>query len=143
MEAISLDQAQIWLHQQQPLYLAFVLAALYIISWLAASAFQFAVRWTKVGLGTRHIPVAPGGNWLLGHVFPLATNCAWEQMHEWVRNSPPLVRFRILHRTGIVVGDALAIKRIFQVRRITGLKLETLAHSFSFNNPPPTACWFE
>ena len=116
MAAILIEQAQTWLQQQQPLHLVLALAALYFVSSLVASIFQFAARWIKVGLGTRHIPVAPGGNWLIGHVFQLATNCPWEQMHEWVRNSPPLVRFRIFHRTGIVVNDALAIKRIFQVR---------------------------
>jgi hypothetical protein len=117
MGVMFIEQAQVWIQQQQPLRLAFVLAALYFVSSLAASLFQFAARWIKVGLGTRHIPVAPGGNWLIGHVFQLATNCPWEQMHEWVRNSPPLVRFRIFHRTGIVVNDPLAIKRIFQVRK--------------------------
>ena len=123
MSEIYIEQAQAWLQQQQPLHLAFVLAALYIASSLAVSFVNGAARWIKVGYGTRNVPLAPGCNWLIGHVIQLATNCPWEQMHEWVRNSPPLVRFRVFHRTGIVVGDALAVKRIFQVR-FTNFKKE-------------------
>ena len=111
-------EAQTLLQQQKPVHLVILISALYI-SFLALASFsKFAARWITVGLGTRKVPVAPGGNWLLGHVIPLATSCAWEKMHEWVRGSPPLVRFRILHRTGIVVGDPLAVKRIFQVWKI-------------------------
>lgn len=72
-------------------------------------------RWIVVGIGTRAIPCAPEGNWLLGHVIPLATSCAWEKMYEWVKARPPLIRFRILHRTGVVIGDPYAVKRVFQV----------------------------
>jgi hypothetical protein len=141
MVAVLIEQAQTWLQQQQPLHLAFVLGALYFVSSLAASLFQSTARWIKVGLGTRQIPLAPGGNWLIGNVIQLATNCPWEQMHEWVRNSPPLVRFRVFHRTGIVVGDAHAVKRIFQVRgNLFRSNNQTTFQNHFFNRPP--SCLF-
>lgn len=77
---------------------------------------RFVSRWTHVAVNTRHVPAAPGGNWLLGHVFQLMNTCAWEKMYDWVVASPPMVRFRILHRTGIIVGDPWGLKRIFQTR---------------------------
>lgn len=110
------QQAQEWLQQQKPLHLAAYLIAIYLALSIVISAFNFAHRWIKVGFGTRNVPAAPGSNWLLGHALQLATTCAWEKMHEWVRNAPPMVRFRILHRTGIIINDPLVIKRIFQTR---------------------------
>lgn len=77
---------------------------------------RFLSRWTRVAVHTRHVPTAPGENWLLGHVFQLMNTCAWEKMYDWVVASPPMVRFRILHRTGIIVGDPWGLKRIFQTR---------------------------
>ena len=32
-------------------------------------------RWSRVSLGTRHVPMAPGCHWLLGHVKTLASGC--------------------------------------------------------------------
>lgn len=61
------------------------------------------------------IPVAPGGNWLLGHVIPLAKReDPWHLMKEWLYASEPIVRFRILSRHGVILRDPHAIKRIFQ-----------------------------
>lgn len=75
-------------------------------------------RWIAVAARSRHIPVAPGGNLLLGHalqLFPRGMNCPWERMLDWVRKEP-IARFRIAHRTGLVVNDPAAMKRIFQAR---------------------------
>ena len=99
-----------------PLLLALSEAAAVLLLRFALSTFKFAARWIVVGFGTRSVPTAPEGNWLLGHVIPLARNCAWEKMYEWVGGAGSIVKFRILHRTGVVVGDPLGVKRIFQVR---------------------------
>ena len=127
MSAVLLEQAQTWLQQQKPVHLALLLAAAYFALTTLAAFIKFSHRWITVGLGTRKVPAAPGGNWLLGNALQLASGCAWEKMHEWVRARPPLVRFRILHRTGILVNDALAVKRIFQVRTLYSI----------YEKPPP------
>ena len=98
-----------------PLHLALVAAAACVALLCAVHLGPFVSRWTRVAIGTRHVPTAPGSNWLLGHVFQLASGCAWEKMYEWVGAAPPLVKFRILHRIGVVVGDPRGLKRIFQV----------------------------
>jgi len=107
--------AAAWLRVQSPLHLAVILVAAYVALQLALLVGSEVSRWGKVHLGTRHVPSAPGSNWLLGHVFPLASSCAWEKMYEWVGANPPLIKFRIFHRIGIVVGDPNGLKRIFQV----------------------------
>lgn len=84
--------------------------------WTLLKVARFVSRWVRVAVGLRKVPSAPGGNAILGHVFPLATRCAWEKMREWVEASPPLVKFRIFHRTGLIVSDPRGLKRVFQVR---------------------------
>lgn len=69
-------------------------------------------------------PAAPQGalprliNWLLGPVVPLMRHTPWEVMKEWVAESPPIVRIRILMRPCVIVGSAEGLKRIFQVHAI-------------------------
>jgi len=113
----------------QPLHLVAVLICAYIALKIAFSWSLFIHRWLSVAVGTRNIPSAPEGNWLLGHVIPLAKNCAWEKMYEWVGASPPLIKFRIFHRIGVVVGDPRGLKRIFQTR----FKLYDKDLDFSYN----------
>jgi hypothetical protein len=36
-------------------------------------------------------------------------------MRQWVTESPPIVRIRILMRPCVIVGSAAGLKRIFQV----------------------------
>lgn len=111
-----MHQAAAWLRDQPPLHLAALLVAAYVALQLALLVASEVSRWGKVHVGTRHVPSAPGANWLLGHVFQLTSSCAWEKMYEWVGANPPLIKFRIFHRIGIVVGDPRGLKRIFQVR---------------------------
>jgi cytochrome P450 len=82
----------------------------------AARAAAAAARWARVFVGTRSVPAAPGGHWLLGHALPLLRGCAWEEMRSWVAGAGGIVRFRVLHRTGVVVGDPAALRRVFQTR---------------------------
>ena len=96
------------------LHLVLLLTAAYIVLRAVSTVVSLASRWIPVGLGTAHVPTAPGSNWVLGHVFQLASGCAWEKMYDWVASRPPLVKFRILHRTGVIVGDPRGLKRIFQ-----------------------------
>lgn len=90
-----------------------------LVTWWALGVIKWAVRWIRVAVGTRQVPSAPGGNALLGHVIPLAPpNCAWEKMYEWLQKSAGgILKVRILNRTGILVGNPQAMKRIFQVGR--------------------------
>ena len=82
---------------------------------LVAGVIKGTLRWSVVARGCRPIPAAPGGG-LLGHALQLATaRCPWEKMLEWAQAKGPLVRFNILQRTGLIVNDPQAVKRIFQV----------------------------
>ncbi|GAB4821188.1 hypothetical protein N2152v2_008234 [Parachlorella kessleri] len=95
------------------------LAAVALATWWVIGLIRDLVKWVRVGLACRPVPSAPGGNALLGHVLGLAPpNCAWDRMYDWLKQSPGgILRFRILQRTGILVGDPAAIKRIFQTRQ--------------------------
>lgn len=102
------------------LRLAAAVAAAGVLAYLLIALFSSMSRWVAVALRSTHIPSAPGGSLLLGHVlqlFPSGDNCAWERMLDWVRDQPGMVKFRILHRTGLVVNDAHALKRVFQTRQ--------------------------
>lgn len=112
---VQILQLQTMLRDIHPVHLVAILLGVYIFIKLATYITNGLLRWIPVYFGTLHIPVAPGSNFLLGHVFQLARGCAWEKMYEWVSNSPPLVRFRIFTRTGVIVGDPQGLKRIFQV----------------------------
>lgn len=104
----------------QELRLAGLVAAAALISWWLLGLLRGALKWTRVALGCRAVPAAPEGG-LLGHTLALAPpNCAWEKMYGWLQKSSGILRVRILHRTGIVVSDPRAVKRIFQVRRRGG-----------------------
>lgn len=97
---------------------AALLVALALAAWWVVSLLRGAAKWLRVARGCAGLPTAPGCNPLLGHVTSLAPpNCAWEKMYGWMANVPDRIyKVRILHRTGVVVGNPLAIKRIFQVR---------------------------
>lgn len=73
-------------------------------------------RWIYVAAKSTKVPTAPENNSLLGHVLPLAKHCAWEKMYEWLKvNDGNLVKIRIGHRTGVLVGSPEGLKRVFQV----------------------------
>ncbi len=125
--------------------LATGLIALRLLSMLL-SVLGNAHRWLSVGLRTRHIPAVtyamdtkPGEvnalvafvervlSLFLGQALTLARGCPWEHMYRWV-TSRSLVKFRVLHRTGIIVGDPRGLKRIFQ----TGYKRYDKDLDFSY-----------
>jgi hypothetical protein len=113
LEGLSLAVLE---HQHDAVKLA-ALAGVVLLTWWAIGVIRSTVKWIRIGVGCHPMPAAPEGNALLGHALALAPpNSAWEKMYEWLRQSPNgLLRFRILYRTGILVGDPMAIKRIFQV----------------------------
>lgn len=106
-------------------------------------------RWVMVAVRTRHVPSVPYEEVkkgprdilsilselinrilvvpLLGQALVLAKGCPWEHMYRWVTGRS-LVKFRVLHRTGIIVGDPKGLKRIFQ----TGYKLYDKDLDFSY-----------
>lgn len=68
--------------------------------------------------GLRGVPCAPGGDFLTGQALSLASaRCAWDTMSEWATRSTPLVRFRILHRTGLIATTPADARRIFQTKQ--------------------------
>lgn len=54
---------------------------------------------------------------LLGPAIPLLIHTPWEVMRQWVADSPPIVRIRILMRPCVIVGSAEGLKRIFQTKQ--------------------------
>lgn len=112
---------------------------------MGCSFLGHAHRWLSVGLRTRHIhrvtydtDMPRKDNVLvaflervlsvfLGQALTLARGCPWEHMYRWV-TSHALVKFRVLHRTGIIVGDPRGLKRIFQ----TGYKRYDKDLDFSY-----------
>ena len=102
---------------------------------LVAGVIKGTLRWSVVAHGCRPIPAAPGGGLLLGHALQLATaRCPWEKMLEWAEAKGPLVRFNILQRTGLIVNDPQAAKRIFQVGCAPPLPLRPAG---GWRQPPP------
>lgn len=119
----------------------------YIILRVLLGLVSQTTRWVVVAVRTRHIPSVPyEGNYgkgplsmlmgfldrilvvpLLGQALILAQGCPWEHMYRWVTGKS-LVKFRVLHRTGIIVGDPKGLKRIFQ----TGYKLYDKDLDFSY-----------
>ncbi|KFM27558.1 putative cytochrome P450 4aa1 [Auxenochlorella protothecoides] len=84
---------------------------LLLLRWLEAD------RWARVWWATRAIPSAPGNLPLFGHALTLARGCSWGQMYDWVSAAMPVVRFRVGTRTGVIVADPAAFKRIVQTRQ--------------------------
>lgn len=119
----------------------------YIILRVLLRLVSQTTRWVVVAVRTRHIPSVPyEGNYgkdplsmlmgfldrtlvvpLFGQALILAQGCPWEHMYRWVTGKS-LVKFRVLHRTGIIVGDPKGLKRIFQ----TGYKLYDKDLDFSY-----------
>lgn len=105
-----------FLSSTPPLHLVGVGLVLVLVMVYARGFLAKAYRWLRVGFGTSSIPTAPEGHWLLGHIVPLAKSCAWEKMYGWLKaNDGELVKFRIGHRTGVLVGSPEGLKRVFQV----------------------------
>ena len=64
---------------------------------------------------------------VFGQALVLAKGCPWGHMYRWVTGKS-LVKFRVLHRTGVIVGDPKGLKRVFQ----TGYKLYDKDLDFSY-----------
>lgn len=136
------------------LAVAATLAALFFTHGLVA-----LLSFLRVELGLRRakgVRAAKGGHALLGQVLPLLRAPsrgigAWDVMESWLVDAkkeeqqkgggtadavdptapPPLVRFRILGTSGVVVGDPYALKRVFQSRFKTYAKdLRVSYHPF-------------
>jgi cytochrome P450 len=135
------------------LAVAATLAALFFTHGLVA-----LLSFLRVELGLRRargVRAVKGGHALLGQVLPLLRAPsrgigAWDVMESWLVDAkkeeqqeakgssaadptapPPLVRFRILGTSGVVVGDPYALKRVFQSRFKTYAKdLRVSYHPF-------------
>jgi cytochrome P450 len=102
-------------------------------------------RWVTVAARTRHIEAVTYDtdavkdkncivafierllSVFLGQALTLAGGCPWEHMYRWVTDKS-LVKFRVAHRTGIIVGDPAGLKRVFQ----TGYKRYDKDLDFSY-----------
>lgn len=96
------------------------LAAVALFAWFIS----FVLDFLRVKRGLSTIPSAPGGNPILGHVFPML-DCirhdkgAWDLMLDWIDAKGPIVKYQILGTQGVVFKDPVAMKRVFQ----TGYKI--------------------
>ncbi len=123
-------------------------AIVYVVLRILVRIVTQTTRWVVVAVRTRQIPSVPYeenyGNDdplsmlmgfldrtvvvpLLGQALILARGCPWEHMYRWVTDKS-LVKCRVLHRTGIIVGDPKGLKRVFQ----TGYKLYDKDLDFSY-----------
>lgn len=81
------------------LLLVGLLAGLYVAV-KVARALADALR---ISAGLASVPSAPGGNWLLGHVFPLIQINkkglgAWDLMEQWLKDAGTgIVKYRVLN----------------------------------------------
>ncbi len=88
----------------------------------AVALVRIVARFVRIQRMLAPIPNASDYNWLLGQAIPLLMAPkqqgigAWDLMMRWLHEKGPIVRFRILGTQGVLVGDPLALKRIFQQR---------------------------
>lgn len=107
-----------WLSSLSPARLVLVGLVALVAVWVLVSALETALRWIPVSIGVRGIPRAPGGDFLTGHALSLASaRCAWDEMAKWATRETPLVRFRILFRTGLIATTPADARRIFQTKQ--------------------------
>lgn len=107
-----------WVSELSPARLVVVCACALGAVYAFVCVLENALRWIPVSLGVRPIPRAPGGNVLFGHALSLASaRCAWDTMAEWATPETPLVRFRILHRVGLIATTPADARRIFQTKQ--------------------------
>jgi hypothetical protein len=113
-----------------------VFSAAFVVTVLLAHLIKALGRYVRNTSLLSAFPLAPGSNFLLGHVLPLL-KCpsqgkgAWDLMEEWAKARGSIVRFRVLGTHGLVVNDPVAFKRIFQTRfKIYGKDLSLSYHPF-------------
>lgn len=95
-----------------------VMVALLLAMRLAIKTQAMVRNFRRLHAGLATVPMAPGGNALLGHVLQLGSGAkpAWDVMEDWVADRP-IVQYRILQQHGVVAGDAESMKRIFQTKQ--------------------------
>ena len=54
-----------------------------IIAYSLLQMLRTVARTIRIGRGLADVPVAPGGNPLIGHVLPLLKGCPWDIMSAW------------------------------------------------------------
>ena len=54
-----------------------------IIGYILLQLLRIVARTIRIGRGLTDVPVAPGGNPLIGHVLPLLKGCPWDIMSAW------------------------------------------------------------
>ena len=104
---------------KSPVALVSLLVVGAVCSYLGVRFIAALATFFRLQAGLAAIPMAPGGNFLLGHVVPLLTcvrrnKGAWDVMEEWLDSVGPIVKYRILNTWGVIVRDPPATKRIFQ-----------------------------
>jgi hypothetical protein len=109
-EALAVFQSQ-----SLPRQVAAILLGLWAVL-LLRRFLLFTSRWTRIAYGLRNMPGPSGGNLLLGDTLAMVSGRTWDVMFKWVEKVP-IAKFRLLYRTGVLVGDAAGLKRVFQVWR--------------------------
>lgn len=104
---------------RHPALLVGVLVAVAAAAWVLARVFASLASFLRIRAALADVPMAPGGNALVGHIIPMLTcvnrnKGAWDVMEEWMDSTGPIVKYRILGTWGIVVRDPTSMKRIFQ-----------------------------
>jgi hypothetical protein len=122
-DGIYLSMAQFLSHDpKQPTWVRLLVfgtafASILVLANLVMAVGRFAKRQRMLAA----VPVAPGGDCVLGHALSLLSaprhgKGAWDLMEDWLNTKGRIVRFRILGTHGVVVNDPIAVKRIFQTK---------------------------
>lgn len=103
-------------------HFAVLLAAAALLLLLAAKVLLTYIShvhtYLRIRSGLAPIPRAPGHLPLLGHAITLLQGTAWDVMHSWLLDSKqPILKYSVLGKQGVVVGDPASAKRIFQTHQ--------------------------
>jgi hypothetical protein len=71
---------------------ALFVGAVVLLSWASYKLLRGLWSLLVIEHKLNDIPMAPGGNFLTGHVMPLLKGTPWNIMAAWVQGNPPLVR---------------------------------------------------
>lgn len=103
---------------QNVVLLAVGLLLLTLITKLLLSCISQMHSYFRIQSGLAAIPLAPGHQPLLGQAISLLKGTAWDIMHDWLLTSKqPILKYSVLGKQGVVVGDPASAKRIFQTHQ--------------------------
>ncbi len=121
MTMINMADVLAAVHASPHIALLFTAAALLVLT----LAYKFILSciaqvhsYVRIRAGLAAIPLAPGHQPFLGQAITLLKGTAWDIMHDWLLTTKqPILKYSVLGKQGVVVGDPASAKRIFQTHQ--------------------------